>query len=172
MSGNRSGSQRSWGWHPLRSDWAERVVEATGVRRGDLVLDLGAGDGALTAPLVAAGARVLAVELHAPRAAALRERFSDADVRVLEVDLADLRLPRRGFRVVANPPFGGSTDLVRSLLASPSLLSADLVLQRAAARRWADRRRVRRRRLDLGLAVPRSAFRPPPRVDAAVLQIR
>ncbi|GAB2615484.1 rRNA adenine N-6-methyltransferase family protein [Pseudactinotalea suaedae] len=172
MSGNRSGSRRSWGWHPLRSDWAERVVEATSVRRGDLVLDLGAGDGALTAPLVAAGARVLAVELHARRAAALRERFGDADVRVLEVGLADLRLPRRPFRVVANPPFGGSTDLVRSLLAAPSLLSADLVLQRAAARQWADRRRVRRRRLDLGLAVPRSAFRPPPRVDAAVLQIR
>lgn len=172
MSGNRSGARRSWGWHPLRSDWAERVVEDTTVRRGDLVLDLGAGDGSLTAPLVAAGARVLAVELHARRAAALRERFADADVRVLELDLAELRLPSRPFRVVANPPFDGATDLVRSLLASPALLSADLVLQRAVARRWAERRRVRRRRLHLGLAVPRAAFRPPPRVDAAVLQIR
>lgn len=172
MSGYRSGSRRRWGWHPLSSDWAERVVTSAGVRPGDLVLDLGAGDGALTAPLVAAGARVLAVELHARRAAALRERFAEADVRVLELDLAELRLPSRPFRVVANPPFDGATTLVRSLLAAPGMLSADLVLQQAAARRWAERNRVRRRRLRVGLRVPRSAFQPPPRVDAAVLQIR
>jgi 23S rRNA (adenine-N6)-dimethyltransferase len=172
VSGYPSGSRRRWGWHPLCSDWADRVVEAAGIRPGDHVLDLGAGDGALTAPLVAAGARVTAVELHPGRAAALRDRFADADVRVLEIDLADLRLPSRPFRVVANPPFDGATALVRSLLDSRGLLSADLVLQHAAARRWADRNRVRRRRLGLGLRVPRSAFRPPPRVDAAVLQIR
>ncbi len=142
------------------------------MRRGDLVLDLGAGDGALTAPLVQAGARVLAVELHDGRAAALRDRFADADVTVLPLDLADLRLPTRPFRVVANPPFGGSGDLVRTLMASRSLLTADLVLQRAAARRGAERGRVKRRHLHLGLALPRTAFRPPPRVDAAILQIR
>lgn len=44
-------------------------VEAAGVRGGDLVVDLGAGTGALTRPLLAAGARVLAVELHPGRAA-------------------------------------------------------------------------------------------------------
>lgn len=142
------------------------------MRRGDLVLDLGAGDGALTAPLVQAGARVLAVELHRRRAAALRERFADADVSVLEIDLADLRLPTRPFRVVANPPFEGAGSLVRTLATSRSLLGADLVLQRAAARRWAERGRIKRRHLHLGLSLPRTAFDPPPRVDAAVLQIR
>ena len=39
-------------------------------RPGELVLDLGAGEGALTAHLVRAGARVVAVELH-PRAGIL-----------------------------------------------------------------------------------------------------
>ena len=47
------------------------------VRRNELVLDLGAGTGSLTAALLAAGARVLAVELHPGRAAVLRRRFAD-----------------------------------------------------------------------------------------------
>lgn len=149
-------------------------MDATPVRPGDLVLDLGAGDGALTAPLVERGARVLAVELHRGRAARLRERFAEADVRVLEIDLTDLRLPSRPFRVVANPPFAMTSGLVRAVLTSDHLLSADLLLQRGAARRWVERpgRRRRGRRVALGMRVPRSAFRPPPRVDAAVLEIR
>jgi 23S rRNA (adenine-N6)-dimethyltransferase len=139
------------------------------------VLDLGAGDGALTAPLVAAGARVLAVELHPRRVAALRERFASDDVRVLAVDLADLRLPRRPFRVVANPPHALATSLVRALLGSDLLRSADLVLPRPVVAQLAARppqaRHACRVRLEPGLAVPRHAFTPPPARDARVLRI-
>ncbi len=176
-SGQRpGGSRRSWGWHPLRDDWAARVVSGAPVRPGDLVLDLGAGTGALTAPLVDAGAHVVAVELHPGRAAILRRRFADAPVRVVACDLADLRLPRRPFRVVASPPYTVSTDVVRRLLGTDRLLSADLVLQRAAARRLVldppGARHARRYVLDVGAPVPRKAFEPPPRVDSAVLRVR
>ncbi len=64
----RDRSRRSWGWHRLHDEWARRVVAHSPVRAGDLVLDLGAGRGALTGALVGAGARVLAVELNAGRA--------------------------------------------------------------------------------------------------------
>nr|WP_244246931.1 rRNA adenine N-6-methyltransferase family protein [Nocardioides euryhalodurans] len=151
-------------------------MAAAPVRPGDLVLDLGAGDGALTAPLVRAGARVLAIELHPGRATALRRRFEDDDVTVVEADLRDLRLPARPFRVVASPPYGLSTALVRTLLSSDRVRSADLVLQRAAVRRLVGQpprgRHARRYRLDAGLRLPRHAFVPPPKVDSAVLQVR
>jgi 23S rRNA (adenine-N6)-dimethyltransferase len=176
VPGSGPRSRRDWGWHPLRPEWARRVVDAADVRPGDLVIDLGAGHGALTAPLLAAEASVIAVELHPRRAATLGERFAGHDLRVLRCDLRDLRLPRRPFRVVASPPYQLSTDLVRLLLRNDRLLSADLVLQRAAVRRMVDRppsaRRSRRYRLDAGMPVPRRAFRPPPRVDSAVLRIR
>ena len=42
-----------WGWHRLEPHWAERLVAASPVGRGDVVLDVGAGLGALTAPLLA-----------------------------------------------------------------------------------------------------------------------
>ena len=140
------------------------------MRPGELVLDLGAGHGALTGPLVRAGARVIAVELHPGRARVLAGRFPG--VTVVEADITSFRLPARPFRVVANPPYGVSAGLLRMLLAPGSrLTAADLVLQRAVARGQAARG-TRGFRLAAGLALPRRAFVPPPRVDSAVLVIR
>ena len=91
------------------------------VTRHDVVLDLGAGLGALTRPLAATGARVIAVELHPRRAAALREQYAGSRVAVLELDLRDFTLPGRPYRVVANPPYAGVNALVRRLLADRHL---------------------------------------------------
>jgi 23S rRNA (adenine-N6)-dimethyltransferase len=166
-----------WGWHPLTHEWARRIVADAGVRPGELVLDLGAGHGALTRHLVLVGARVLAVEMHPARAQLLRQRFADDPVRVLEADLGSLRLPRRPFRVVANPPYHLTTELLHLLLRRDSSLSAaDLVLQRAAVRaivagrgpgRW-----WRQWSLVEGRPLPRSAFVRQSTVDSRVLVIR
>jgi 23S rRNA (adenine-N6)-dimethyltransferase len=141
------------------------------------VLDLGAGHGALTRHLVRAGAEVIAIELHPRRCDLLRSRFAQSGVRVVQADLRRLHLPRRPFRVVANPPYHLTTDLLRQLLARDSaLVAADLVLQRGAVRAFADGRgpdRWRRRwTLTEGMAVPRSAFRRSPTVDSRLLVIR
>lgn len=167
-----------WGYHQLSDPWAARLVKGAGVRPGDLVIDIGAGSSALTAQLLSAGARVMAVELHPARAKHLQARFRDQPVVVLQVDATYLRLPRQPFRVVANPPFAVTTALLRRFLAPSSrLLSADLVLPSQVAARWAAGRapgaprwsrtfgaRVVRR-------LPPAAFRPPPTVHTAVLRI-
>jgi len=172
-------AQPRWGWHQLADDWAYRLVAAAGVQPGDLVLDIGAGTGALTAPLVRAGARVVAFELHPQRAAVLRDRFRCDPVKVVQVDVADLRLPRRPFRVVANPPFAVTTAVLRRLLARGSMLqSADLLIPRHTAARWAAGRAPDSRRwlgqfdVTRGASVPRSAFRPAPPGETALLKIR
>jgi 23S rRNA (adenine-N6)-dimethyltransferase len=158
-----------WGWHPLRAEWADRLVDASPVRSGDVVVDLGAGDGALTRPLARAGCRVLAVELHPARAAALRDRFAGSRVAVLELDAAVFRWPGQPFRVVANPPYAGVNGLVRRLIAVRHLRSADLVVAEGAARgllrRYGDR-------VELGARVPPHAFRNRPPGGARVLRIR
>jgi 23S rRNA (adenine-N6)-dimethyltransferase len=172
--------QSAWGWYPLRDDWARRIVAASGVAAGDLVLDIGAGIGALTVPLLDAGARVIAVELHPQRLGALRDlAASRPRVTVVRADAADLRLPRRPFRVVANPPYAVTSALVARLLAPGSrLTTAHLVLQRPAAQRWADGRApgagrwARTFRLSVDRSIPRHAFHPSAPVDVAILRIR
>lgn len=183
-----SGRRGAWGWHPLRPDWARRIVAESGVGAGDLVFDLGAGTGALTLPLIESGAEVVAIELHPERVEDLRMRVAGR-ATVVRGDLREFYVPGRPFRVVANPPFALTTHLVRTLLTARGLRSADLVLQRGAARGLSRRppvparpgrrtgrqdgpRRNTQWTVRVGRHLPRGAFVVPPSVETAVLQIR
>lgn len=176
MSAN---ARARWGWHELTERCARDIVNDAGVAPGDLVLDIGAGTGGLTAPLVAAGARVVAVELHPVRARILRRRFADANVVVVQADAGDLRLPRRPFRVVANPPFALTTALLNRILQPGSALTtADLVVPRHVARRWSQpgapgaRRWQQQYAPSIGRSLPARAFHPPATQPVSVLRIR
>jgi len=171
-------ARRRWGFHQLSDHWAQLLVHGAGIGPRDLVVDVGAGTGALTAALLDGGARVIAVELHPRRAHDLRLRFSHSDVVVVQVDASDLRLPRRPFKVVANPPFGIASALLRRLLGPGSRLqTADVVLPAWAARRWASPAApgASRWRPAFGAAVklrlPADAFRPPAPAPTAVLRL-
>ncbi|MGH2684879.1 MAG: rRNA adenine N-6-methyltransferase family protein [Actinomycetota bacterium] len=158
---------------------AQRLVRDAEVTAADLVLDLGAGTGLITAALLRRGARVIAVEVDPKLARGLRRRYPQA--RVLERDLLTLRWPTEPFAVVANPPFSCTSALLRSLLDDPRtrLARADVVLQAGAVRaravdppglcelQWAPWWT-----LAPGRHLPPSSFRPPPRCGAAVLTVR
>jgi 23S rRNA (adenine-N6)-dimethyltransferase len=141
------------------------------------VLDLGAGTGALTVPLTRAGARVRAVELDPRLAASLSTRFPD----VVCADAANMRFPTEPFAVVANLPFAAGTAILRALLHDPRvpvtralvIVEWGLAVKRTAV--WPSTRLSAAWgawfELTLERRLPRSAFAPPPSVDAAVLCI-
>jgi 23S rRNA (adenine-N6)-dimethyltransferase len=169
------------GAHFLRPSIAAEIVHAARVEPSDLVFDLGAGLGALTAPLAASGARVVAVERHIGYVQSLTRRFAgEPGVRVVHGDLLTVPLPRRPFRVVANIPFATTGALLHRLLdpGGPPLARADLVVEYGVARRLAGpprdaaaRWRQARYGVRIARRLPRACFTPPPRVDAALVTL-
>ncbi len=170
------------GQHFLRSSrLAAELVADAGIAPGELVIDIGAGTGVLTNALANAGARVTAVELDPALAADLRRRFADRGVEVVEADARDWRWAREPFSVVANLPFTGSGAILGGLLADPAtgLRQADVIVQWELAQKqsavWPATLRSTYWRAWFELAIvarlSRSAFSPPPSVDAAVLRV-
>lgn len=150
---------------------------------GDLVFDIGAGTGVLTASLAATGARVIAVERSPALVARLERRFAaESTVRVVEADARAVPLPRRAFSVVSNIPYSISTALIRRLLSplDAAMVSADLVLQWGMAKHLTEAvpRNLEtawwQARFEITIASklrPRS-FNPPPSVDSAHVVVR
>ena len=169
---------RAHSQHFLRSQiLAADLVGEADIRPDELVLDLGAGSGRLTAELAAAARQVLAVEIDTDLADRLRGRWPNVDV--VQEDAASIELPRESFRVVANLPFHSTTAILRHLLDDPrvQLFRADVIVEwDVAVKRalpwpstlndvlwgaWYSTRLARR--------LPRSSFDPPPGVDAGLL---
>jgi 23S rRNA (adenine-N6)-dimethyltransferase len=156
----------------------DALVDGSGAGDGDLVVDIGAGNGLITAALVRRGTRVLAIERDPSLAERLRAKFATwPAVTVVEGDVLETPLPAEPFRVVANIPFGITTKILRHLLDADALARADVIVQAEVARKrgtggrgtllnacwepWFE--------FGTGARIPASAFRPRPRVDAAVL---
>jgi 16S rRNA A1518/A1519 N6-dimethyltransferase RsmA/KsgA/DIM1 with predicted DNA glycosylase/AP lyase activity len=168
------------GAHFLSRGPAARLVAEADIRAGELVFDLGAGTGVISAEIASAGARVIAVERDPRLVRRLDRKFAgNSQVRVVHGDIRTIPLPRKPFRVVANIPFGVTTELLRRLVAS-SLRSADLIVAdgvctaltavrpgSARVLRWSARYSFER-----GRRLPARCFHPPPSVDAATLVIR
>jgi 23S rRNA (adenine-N6)-dimethyltransferase len=157
---------------------AEELVTLAGVSRRDLVLEIGAGDGAITSVLARRAGYVIAHEIDSSLAMRLRERFGPlSSVLVVEGDAFAQPVPCLPFRAVSNVPFHETTRALRLLLDDPrgSLECAALIVQWEVARKrargdtllglgwapWWELRLVRQ--------VPASAFRPRPSVDAGIL---
>jgi 23S rRNA (adenine-N6)-dimethyltransferase len=150
------------------------------VEPGDLVVDVGAGTGVLTHALADAGARVVALELDGALAAGLRRRFAGREVEVLEVDAREASWPGSPFAVVANLPFAGSRSILSDLLGDPRipLRRLDVIVQWEAAVKhaavWPATLKSTYWSAWYELAVTarlaRSAFSPPPAVEAGVLR--
>lgn len=162
-----------WGYHRLSDRHARALVAHAAVPPGSLVLDLGAGTGAITRHLVGSGATVLAIELHPGRARQLGDRYAGPLCRVIVADVTEAALPARPFRVVANPPFAALATVMRRLTARGSQLErADLVVPAYAAARWSRDRTVQRRfSTHIACRLPACAFEPPASRPTAVLVV-
>ncbi|WP_305785894.1 ErmE/ErmH/ErmO/ErmR family 23S rRNA (adenine(2058)-N(6))-methyltransferase [Symbioplanes lichenis] len=171
-------ARRAYGQNFLSDPAAIRAfLTATGVGRGDLVLEVGAGRGSLTAGLVRRARHVVAFEVDPAMAAALPRR---PGLTVRAEDFLAAEPPHEPFAVAGNVPYALTAAVVEWCLGAPMLTSATLLTQLEYARkrtgdygRWS-RLTIRtwpRTGWRLVGRVPRTAFRPVPAVDGGILRL-
>jgi 16S rRNA (adenine1518-N6/adenine1519-N6)-dimethyltransferase len=161
-----------------------RLVDAIGVAKNDFVVEIGPGEGALTRPLLDRAERLHVIELDRDLAARLAADFPERLVvhqaDALEFDFA---LFPPGMRLLGNLPYNISTPLLFHLGKFAArvrdmhfMLQLEVVERMVAAPSTAAYGRLSvslqaRFRMKKLFKVSKGAFRPPPKVESAVVRL-
>jgi 16S rRNA (adenine1518-N6/adenine1519-N6)-dimethyltransferase len=162
------------------------IADAALAGKHDVVIEVGPGRGALTEKLVERAGRVIAIEIDHQLAELLAKRYA-GDPRVtvverdyLEVTLSDLTQPP--FVVVGNVPYYITTPILFHTLQPPLPARCVFLVQREVADRIVAQPGSREygalsvnvqalANAEVVRRVAAGAFKPPPKVDSAVVRI-
>ncbi len=188
------GARHALGQHFLLDlNITAKIARAAGDLARGTTIEVGPGPGGLTRALLAAGARVLAIELDRRCLPALEEiaaaypgRLAVVEGDALKLDPAAL-CEARGlpapYRIAANLPYNVATPLLLGWLAAIGRYeSLTLMFQKEVAERLVAKPRSKtygrlavaaqwRCTIDLLFTLPPGAFVPPPKVESAVVRL-
>ncbi|MBN8713068.1 MAG: 16S rRNA (adenine(1518)-N(6)/adenine(1519)-N(6))-dimethyltransferase RsmA [Xanthomonadales bacterium] len=187
-----SAPKKGYGQHFLEDRGViDRILRVLAPSAVDTLLEIGPGEGALTLPLLAASGRLTAIELDAELIPALQRRaaalgkLAIIPADILQVDLTTLaqHLGASKLRVVGNLPYYISSPILFHCLDHlQAIQDLHFMLQKEVVERMAaapgskiyGRLSVMLQlacRVELLFDVPARAFRPPPKVDSAVVRM-
>jgi 16S rRNA (adenine1518-N6/adenine1519-N6)-dimethyltransferase len=165
----------------------QRIADALQLTPADTVVEIGPGRGALTDLLAARAGRVVAVEIDRALAELLRKRYADRpQVTIVEADVLAAPIAESAgtddFVLAGNVPYYITTPIIFHALERPRPRRAVYLVQREVAERAAAPPGSKTygalsvnvqsvARVETLFAVPPGAFRPPPKVDSAVIRI-
>lgn len=183
-------SKRSLGQNFLSDDSAaRRIVESLELREDDVVLEIGAGKGALTSHLLEKADRVLAVEIDGRLCRHLRKRFRDKEnlsvinEDILKIDLREVIQPGTKCKVVGNLPFQITSPVISLVLQNREIISpCVLMVQKEVALRicalpgnrdWSPLSIAVQLHSDARVLfhLKSESFYPAPKVDSSVVKI-
>ncbi len=186
MSLNLPQAKKSLGQHFLVDNhYIQRIVAAIRPQAGERMVEIGPGPGALTRPLLEILGHLDVVELDRDMVARLQAEFPPERLTIHQADA--LRFPfgdlGPDLRVVGNLPYNISSPLLFHLAEYAIgirdmcfMLQKEVVDRMAAAPATPDYGRLSvmlqaRFRVDKLFTVPPGAFRPPPKVDSAIVRL-
>jgi len=138
--------RKSLGQNFLRDDRiARKIVDAVDPRPGDVVLEIGPGEGALTRHLHASGARLVLVELDERAVERLRQLYEGSGIQILHQDVLTVDLDALAasagterLRVVGNIPYYITSPILFHVLDHRRRVrDLTMMVQREVARRLA-----------------------------------
>jgi 16S rRNA (adenine1518-N6/adenine1519-N6)-dimethyltransferase len=162
-----------------------RIVDAVSPAASDFLVEIGPGEGALTGPLIERAGKLEAIELDRDLASGLAARFPPFKLTVHCADALDFDFARfpAGLRLVGNLPYNISTPLLFYLARYAErvrdmhfMLQLEVVERMVAAPSTAAYGRLSvalqaRFAMQKLFTVSRGAFRPPPKVESAVVRL-
>jgi 16S rRNA (adenine1518-N6/adenine1519-N6)-dimethyltransferase len=183
-------SRQKLGQHFLNNPaWQNRILEKLPNAPGDVWLEIGAGQGQMTRHLARRASRLIAVETDPRLAENLRAQIAAnpggwpnvevAEADVLSLDLGELATGK--FRVYGNLPYYITSPILHRLFQLADRIdSIHVVIQFEVAQRIAAKPGSRDygylsvacqyyARPQIALKIPPGAFRPPPKVDSALV---
>ena len=162
------------------------LIGHSNIRRGDLVIDIGAGSGAITAVLARRCRQVLAYENEPGILNKLQQNMHrHKNVKVIAQDFLLAKLPDEPYKVFANIPFHLSADIVRKLTNNDETHTPQaiyLIVQKQFAQKIVPSDWHFTSQLGTQLApwwqtrirrpLRRTNFTPPPAVDTVLLELK
>jgi 16S rRNA (adenine1518-N6/adenine1519-N6)-dimethyltransferase len=162
----------------------ERIAAAACPIPEPLVVEIGPGKGALTEYLLTRAGRVVAVELDPEMIARLQSRLADEPrLTVIQANALEYDFGQLGPAVIAgNLPYYAATPIIERIVALRPLTRAVFLVQKEVAERVAAApghsaygylsvRTQLFADVECLFGVKATAFRPPPKVDSAVLRL-
>lgn len=158
---------------------ADRQVDFAGISKGDKILEVGPGLGILTSRLIELSDDVTCIEIDDVLADHIENTYGDR-LRLIRGDA--VKVPFPSFDVfVSNLPYSVSTPIIFKLLDHDFRKAIVMVQKEFADRMVADVGSPDYSRLTVNLfhkadcrileKVPRSRFKPQPKVDSAIVEI-
>ncbi len=179
-------AKKRFGQHFLTDrHYIERIIRAIAPKPADIIVEIGPGPGAITAPLIGRAGHLHAVEIDRELAAALRARFPAEKFTLHEEDVLKFNFGQLGsrFRCVGNLPYNISTPFLFHLATfAEQLIDGVFMLQKEVVDRMAaapdteayGRLSVMlqyRFQIERLFNVPPGAFTPPPKVESAIVRM-
>lgn len=164
-----------------------KILEVSAVNENDTVLEIGPGEGALTALLLDTAKKVVTVEIDRDLEKILRKKF-DGNPKytlvmndVLETNLKEY--VEAGTKVVANIPYYITSPIINKLIENRDVIDEIyIMIQKEVAERICAKKGKERSVLTLAVeyfgeaeylfTIPKEAFTPIPKVDSAFMSIK
>lgn len=163
-----------------------RIVDALELKGGETVLEIGPGRGSLTEVLAERASRLIAIEYDRALAAILAERYANRDsVTIVEADVLSVNLGEVAggpYLLVGNVPYYITTPILFHALVPPRSERSVYLVQREVAERLCASPGTGEfgaltvnvgalATAEIMFRVPAGAFKPPPKVESAVVRI-
>ncbi len=162
-----------------------RIVDAVAAVPDDIVVEIGPGEGALTRLLLARLDRLDAIEIDRDLAGRLGEEFSEDRLKIIRADVLehDFSSFPAGLRIVGNLPYNISTpilfhlsryaDRVRDMHFMLQLEVVERMVAKPSTPEYGRLSVMLQTRFDMKklFKVAPGAFRPPPKVESAVVRL-